>query len=256
MLADYHFELPEEQIARRPAATRDGSRLLHLPIRGPVAHRRFPDVEALLRPGDVLVVNDSRVLRARMEARKVDTGGRVEILLVEPAPGGWIALLGASKKVRGGQVLSLPGGEAVTVQDDLGEGLYLLRLPESAETLTGRYGSLPLPPYLGRPPDEADEERYQTVYAEGPERSVAAPTAGLHFTSGLLARLEAIGVERRAVTLHVGPGTFLPVRTEDESQHVMHAERYSVPPATAEAVRRARAERRRVVAVGTTAVRV
>lgn len=256
MLEDYDYALPPEQIAGRPAPARDASRLLHVAPQGVRAHLGFSDIEALLHPGDVLVVNDSRVLRARLEARKLETGGRVEILLVEPEADGWLALLGASKKVREGQILALAGGEHVEVREDRGGGMYRVHLPEPAPVLAARHGALPLPPYLNRPADGQDDERYQTVYARGEERSVAAPTAGLHFTPELLARLEARGIERRAVTLHVGPGTFLPVRTEDEADHEMHAERYEVNENTARALRRAREEGRRLVAVGTTAVRV
>lgn len=209
------------------------------------------------------MVNDSAVLPARLRARKAETGGRVEVLLVEPvegaleAPGPWLALLGASKTPRVGTSLLLDGGEALDVVEDRGEGFFVLDLPEPAAALTGRHGVLPLPPYLGREAEPEDRERYQTVYADLRRRgSVAAPTAGLHFTPELLARLDDEGVERVAVTLHVGPGTFLPVRAEDPREHRMHRERFEVRPEIAERIRSARAEGRRIVAVGTTTARV
>lgn len=276
LLSDFDFELPDAQIARHPTSRRDESRLLHLDAAGGRAHRRFSELPSLLRPGDLLVVNDSAVLPARLLAKKADSGGRVEILLVEPWAEGpvhedaptratkmvsagerWLAMLGASKRPRVGQSIVLAGGEAVDVLEDRGEGFYVLQLPGPAEALTARYGELPLPPYLGRAAEPSDKERYQTVYANPTKvGSVAAPTAGLHFTSRLLCHLAEGGVERVAITLHVGPGTFLPVRTDRVEDHRMHRERFEISQEAAEAIERARRVGRRVIAVGTTSVRV
>lgn len=264
-LSDFDFELPDELVARHPLPRRDESRLLHLTADGGRAHLRFgDDLPGLLRPGDLLVVNDSAVLPARLWARKAGTGGRVEVLLVEPVRGDghdtarrWLALLGASKRPRVGARLEIEAGAVLEVTAEAGEGFFEIELPEPASDLTARCGELPLPPYMGRSAEPADAERYQTVYADLARRgSVAAPTAGLHFTPELLERLEDQGVERVAVTLHVGPGTFLPVRTEDPREHRMHRERFEVRPEVAAALERARAEGRRVVAVGTTVTRV
>lgn len=255
--SDFDFELPEASIARRPASARDASRLLVLPKGGELEHRGFAEIEALLRPGDVLVVNDSRVLPARLRAHKAGSGGKVEVLLVESEAddSSWIAMLGASKRVKAGGRLLLSTGEAIEVLEERGEGFYLLKLPRPGPELAHALGELPLPPYLDRAADAQDGERYQTVYA-GEGRSVAAPTAGLHFTEALLERLAAIGVERHAVRLDVGPGTFMPVRSDELSEHRMHRERFEVSETTAAALERARAEGRRVVAVGTTSMRV
>ena len=269
-LSDYDFDLPEVLIAALPLAERDASRLLVLDrVSGAFAHRRFRDWPGLLRPGDLVVLNDTRVIPARLLGRKQGSGGRVELLLVRPdadvdasyALSGaadalsWICLGQASKGVRPGTVIELDGGRA-TILEALGEGELRVRFEAggSVGALLERTGLVPLPPYVAREPTPEDRTRYQTVYARE-DGSVAAPTAGLHLTPRTLADLEASGVERRFVTLDVGPGTFLPVRGEDESTHRMHAERYHVPEETAAAVNRARAEGRRVVAVGTTVVR-
>jgi len=269
-LSDYDYQLPEGLIAAAPLAERDASRLLVLDrATGAVAHRRFLDWPGLLRRGDVVVLNDTRVIPARLLGRKQGSGGRVELLLVRPdadvdasrALSGsadalsWVCLGQASKGLRPGTVVELDGGRA-TVLEALGEGELRVRFEAqgSVGALLERTGRVPLPSYVSREPTDEDRIRYQTVYARA-DGSVAAPTAGLHLTPRTLAELEAHGVERRFVTLDVGPGTFLPVRGEDESTHRMHAERYRVPEGTAEAVNRARAEGRRIVAVGTTVVR-
>jgi len=269
-LSDYDFDLPPTLIARAPLERRDASRLLVLDrTTGAVAHRTFRDWPGLLRPGDVLVLNDTRVVPARLLGRKQGSGGRVELLLVRPdadvdaarALSGaadalrWVCLGQASKGLRAGTVVELEGGTA-TVIESLGEGELRVRFESSGSVgaLLERAGRVPLPPYVDREPTEEDRSRYQTVYARA-EGSVAAPTAGLHLTPEMLDELQRRGVERRFVTLDVGPGTFLPVRTEDESAHRMHAERYHVPEETAAAVNLARRERRRIVAVGTTVVR-
>jgi S-adenosylmethionine:tRNA ribosyltransferase-isomerase len=258
-LSDFDYALPEELVAQAPLAARDASRLLVLPPEGPPTHRRFTDLEALLAPGDLLVFNDTRVIPARLVGRK-ESGGRVELLLVEPLEGGlgrrWRALGQASKPIRPGAALAFDGLGA-TVEVAEGEGFYVVALDREGadlEAALARAGRVPLPPYIRREPDASDRERYQTVWARAPG-SAAAPTAGLHFTDALLGRLAARGVERAAVTLHVGPGTFLPVRGESLDEHRMHAEPYEVPADAARAFAACRTRGGRVVAVGTTTVR-
>ncbi len=257
-LSDFDFELPEDRIATRPAEPRDASRLLVLQRGGGgPEHHTFRDLPSLLAPGDLLIVNDSRVLPARLFARKA-TGGRVELLLVEPtSDGSWLCMASASKAIRTGQRLSFEGDAAVAeVVAVEGEGFLRVAFSEEVVGIAERCGELPLPPYMKRGAEPADAERYQTVFAQLEKRgSVAAPTAGLHFTPELLSALAARGVELAKITLHVGPGTFLPVRTENVEEHRMHAERFDVPEATAQAVNAARARRSRVIAVGTTSVR-
>jgi S-adenosylmethionine:tRNA ribosyltransferase-isomerase len=262
--ADFDYALPGDLIAQEPVSPRDASRLLVLARRkGPVEHRRFADLPELLRPGDLLVTNDTRVIPARLEGRK-ETGGQCELLLCEPLPPGaepgarFRALGQAAKSMRAGQRLDFgTGALAARVEAVLGEGRYEVRFdrdgPDFARALEA-VGHVPLPPYVRRPDGPLDRERYQTVYAREPG-SAAAPTAGLHFTPDLLARLEARGVARATVTLHVGPGTFLPVRQDDLSRHRMHDEPFQVPAETAAAWAACRARGGRVVAVGTTAVR-
>jgi len=258
-VAELDYDLPEDLVAQAPCEPRDGARLLVLPRRGGKAlDQHFSDLPELLAPGDLLVMNDSRVLPARLLGRK-DTGGRCEVLLVEPldeAGALWRTLGQASKPVRVGARLQF-GDLSAEVLAAEGEGFFVLRFDRGGRELEDaleRVGRVPLPPYIRREPSETDAERYQTVIARAPG-SVAAPTAGLHFSPSLLAQLDARGVVRAAVTLHVGPGTFLPVRGERLEDHRMHSERYEVPAATARAFEEARARRSRVVAVGTTSVR-
>jgi len=259
-VSDFDYALPEALIAQAPAEPRDASRLLHLPPEGPPAHRRFADLPGLLRAGDLLVFNDTRVIPARLVGVKEGTGGRVEMLLVDPVGGDlprrWRALGQASKPIREGARLAF-GGLTAVVERVEGEGFYVLLLDREGadlEAALAAAGRMPLPPYIRREPTAADAERYQTVFARRPG-SAAAPTAGLHFTPGVLAALAARGVERAALTLHVGPGTFLPIRGDSVEGHHMHEERYEVPEATAAAVAACRARGGRVVAVGTTALR-
>jgi len=257
---DFSYELPPELIAQRPLAERTASRLLVLDgASGALIDRRFTDLGALLRAGDLLVVNDTRVIPARLLARK-PTGGQVEVLIERPLDAERaLAHLRASKATRPGTLLEvldaagMPGG-ALEVAGRDGE-LFEVRSPgEPLDALLERCGHVPLPPYLARADDAADRERYQTVFAR--ERgAVAAPTAGLHFDAATLAALQAQGVERASVTLHVGAGTFQPVRVDDLGQHRMHAERVTVPAAAVAAIARCRARGGRVVAVGTTVVR-
>jgi S-adenosylmethionine:tRNA ribosyltransferase-isomerase len=252
--SDFHYDLPEALIARYPAPRRSDSRLLHLDGRtGALFDRRFTDLPSLLRAGDLLVFNDTRVIPARLHGRK-ETGGRVEILL-ERVLGGGRALvqLRSSKPPAPGARIELPGEACATV---LGrdEDFWLLEFAADPAAVFERHGEMPLPPYLHRPAEERDRERYQTVYARVPG-AVAAPTAGLHFDEALLAACSGAGVARAQVTLHVGAGTFQPVRVDDVGAHRMHAEQATVPRATCEAVAACRQRGGRVVAVGTTAVR-
>jgi S-adenosylmethionine:tRNA ribosyltransferase-isomerase len=258
-LSDFDYELPEPLVAQEPVSPRDASRLLVLGAEGAPAHRRFAELDALLAPGDLLVFNDTKVIPARLVGRKA-TGGKVELLLCEPLAGGlgrrWRAMGQASKPIREGARLAFDGLEARVLAAE-GEGFYEVELDREGAELEAaleRAGRIPLPPYIRRAPGPLDRERYQTLWARAPG-SAAAPTAGLHFTEPLLARLEARGVRRTEVTLHVGPGTFLPVRGDSVEEHRMHAERYEVSEAAAEAVAACRARGGRVVAVGTTSVR-
>lgn len=262
---DFSYDLPEDLIAQAPVTPRDASRLLLVPPAGELVHGQFTDLPAHLRPGDLLVFNDTRVIPARLLGRK-ETGGQVELLLCEPLPGAvpggavpgrrWRAMGQASKPIRPGAALAFDGLQA-RVDAALGEGFYDVTLDrEGPELLAalGRAGRIPLPPYIRREANAADAERYQTIWARAPG-SAAAPTAGLHFTEGLLGALERRGVQRTALTLHVGPGTFLPVRGGDLDTHRMHGERWVVPDAAAAAWATCRARGGRVVAVGTTTVR-
>ena len=259
-LSDFDYDLPERLIAQEPVSPRDASRLLVVPRGGGAADdARFADLATFLRAGDLLVFNDTRVIPARLVGAK-ESGGRCELLLLEPLDreGGarWRALGQSSKPMREGTRLSFGSLEA-RVEDAEGEGFFAVRFDREGPALEAaleREGRVPLPPYIRRQVVPADSERYQTIYARVPG-SAAAPTAGLHFTQELLERLAARGVERTSVTLHVGPGTFLPVRSEDVTRHRMHEERYHVPAEAAAAVAACRARGGRLVAVGTTAVR-
>jgi len=258
-VSDFDYALPEELIAQEPVTPRDASRLLLLPARGEPRHHRFAELPDLLAPGDLLVLNDTRVIPARLLGRK-ESGGRAEILLCEPLQGGmgraWRAMGQASKPIRPGAVLAFDGLSA-RVDAALGEGFYDVTLDREGpelEAALARAGQVPLPPYIRREATARDAERYQTIWAREPG-SAAAPTAGLHFTGPVLEALERIGVERAALTLHVGPGTFLPVRGDDLEDHRMHGERYRVPAEAAAAWARCRERGGRVVAVGTTTVR-
>ncbi len=261
--SDFHFDLPPGLIAQHPLPERSGSRLLVLDgDSGAIAHRRFPDLLDQLRPDDLLVFNDTRVIPARLFGQK-ETGGRVEILL-ERLTGTHSALahVRASKSPRVGAVVRLsaragetPGPLQLTVTGR-DESLFELSSaggPPLVDILNA-LGHMPLPPYIEREDEVADRERYQTVYARR-EGAVAAPTAGLHFDPAMLAKVDALGVRRETVTLHVGAGTFQPVRAENIEDHTMHAEWVEVGPAVCEAVAATRVRGGRVVAVGTTAVR-
>ncbi len=253
--ADFDYDLPEEQIAQHPPAQRRASRLLVLDADGGLEDRRFADLPSLLRAGDLLVLNDTRVIPARLYARK-RSGGRVEVLIERTLAGGLaLAHARASKTLREGLELVLENDQVVIVRGRDG-ALFMLDFGSEA-ALAGALaacGHVPLPPYIHRADETQDLERYQTVYARRPG-AVAAPTAGLHFDLELLDEIERAGVEFANVTLHVGAGTFQPVRAERIEDHHMHAERVEVPAETAAAVAAARARGGRVVAVGTTVVR-
>ncbi len=299
-LSDFDYHLPRELIAQEPAADRDASRLLILHRRsGQTEHRRFSDLPTYLRAGDLLVINDTRVIPARLYGVFED-GKSVEVLLLQPAGDqSWEALVKPAKPARAGRKLVLACGHlTLTVTRQGISGRRFLRLPADVDlrAILNSYGVMPLPPYIKRSakriapgagegaggsshrpglrpggvsdpeggasgPEgqqaagfEMDRERYQTVYAQE-EGAVAAPTAGLHFTTALLDRIRQRRVLMHPVTLHVGPGTFQPVRVEDVSHHRMEPERYTIPDGTAQAIKAAKTEGRRVIAVGTTSVR-
>ena len=263
----YDFELPRELVAQEPLPTRDASRLLVLGrATGALEHRAFADLPDLLRPGDLLVTNRSRVFPARLLGRRPG-GGVAEVLLVRRlAPDVCKAMVRPGRRLRPGVVIDVAPGLSVRIEGpeaaptsaaDPPSPLRRVRLlldGLDAETALERHGHVPLPPYIRRTDAPSDRDRYQTVYARE-AGSVAAPTAGLHFTTTLLERLREHGIELAELVLHVGPGTFRPVEAEDVREHRVDPERFAVPETTAAAVDRARAEGRRVVAVGTTATR-
>ena len=272
LVHDYDFDLPPELIAQTPPPERSGARMLTLDrASGALKDRLFIDLPGLLQPGDLLVLNNTRVLPARLFARRLSArqqpeqaAARVEVLLTEPAaPGEWKALVRPGRKVLVGERLLFPPESSpileaeVIAHGEFGERTLRFAPHPDFHAALEALGEMPLPPYIRRERSAstpADRERYQTVYAE--ERgSVAAPTAGLHFTPAVLQGLKARGVEIAYVTLHVGLGTFQPVRVERIEDIRLHSERYTLPPATAEAVNRALAEGRRVIAAGTTTVR-
>ncbi|MDE3066917.1 MAG: tRNA preQ1(34) S-adenosylmethionine ribosyltransferase-isomerase QueA [Verrucomicrobiota bacterium] len=264
--ADFDFELPPDLVAQQPAGRRDGSRLmvLHRPG-GRIEHRKFRDIVGLLRHGDALVLNDSRVIPARLRGVNARTGGQFEVLLLEEvAPNDWWALIRPGKRARPGTTIQIRNpksevrGPRAIVLERNSEGHCRLQFSgaDDVKSELDELGEMPLPPYIRRPrPVLEDRERYQTVFARA-AGSVAAPTAGLHFTETLLEEIRARGVDVCFVTLHVGPGTFLPVKTRSVAAHVMHEERFELGEETVRIVNGAKQSRRRVVAVGTTTVRV
>lgn len=262
LVSDFCFDLPDRLIARYPVAQRDTSRLMVLERGGErLQETVFERIGDWLRPGDLLVVNDTRVIPARLFGSKA-TGGRVEIFLVERLPGAetqncWRCLLRSSKPCRPGQQIQLAGGVTATV-DARGDGEQDWQVSFSGAAdfsdWLDQVGQMPIPPYLGRESEPLDRERYQTVYA-GEPGAVAAPTAGLHFTPELLEQLDRQGIAVVRVTLHVGLGTFQPVRVARVQDHRIHRERYRITPETAEAIAAVKASGGRVVAVGTTAAR-
>jgi len=255
-LADFDYPLPDERIAQVPIEPRDHARLLVDLGGGAVDHRRVADLDQLLRPGDLIVLNETRVIPARLRLRR-PTGGAAEVLLLEPLDARrrrWEALVRPGGKVRLGEVLSADGIEVVRMGErtEAGDTFAVELLGDDPLKTLERFGEMPLPPYIGERLDDPD--RYQTVFAKEPG-SAAAPTAGLHFTSDLFARLDDRGVRRATVELVVGLDTFQPISTDDPLEHPMHTERYRVPEATMRTCRATRAAGGRVVAVGTTAVR-
>jgi S-adenosylmethionine:tRNA ribosyltransferase-isomerase len=252
--SDFHFELPADLIAQRPAAERSLGRLLTLDgATGAIEDRAFRDFPALLDPADLVIFNDTRVIPARAFGVKA-SGGRVELLL-ERVEGRCTALLQAraSKSLRPGALVKLSGGHSARVQGRVGD-LYRLEFSTDVLAFFETHGEMPLPPYIDRPAEPADRERYQTVFARA-TGAVAAPTAGLHFDAGIFAALAARSIRHAFVTLHVGAGTFQPVRESDIEAHRMHAEHVTVPAATCESIMAARARGGRIIAVGTTVVR-
>jgi S-adenosylmethionine:tRNA ribosyltransferase-isomerase len=255
-LGDFDFALPPELIAQHPAPERSGSRLVDA-SGGEAVDRAFRDLPQLLAPGDLMVFNDTRVIKARLFGEK-PTGGKLE-LLIERVTGARevVAHMKVSKKPQPGTVLCMDGGFTATLEGrwpDADGPLFRFTLSDDPHALMERHGHVPLPPYIEHADTAEDETRYQTVFAKNPG-AIAAPTAALHFDDAVLAALDARGVRRASVTLHVGAGTFQPVKTDDISQHRMHSEWYTVPQATQDAIAQARASRGRILAVGTTTVR-
>jgi len=259
---DFDFELPAGQIAQHPLAERGSSRLMIVDrAAGTVRHETFATFLASMRTGDLVVRNDTRVLAARLRGSRKG-GGEVEVLLLEPeTPNGgeeiWKCLAKPGRRLRAGETAELRGGiiaRWLDEPDDCGIRRVALRAPRPIVEMLGEVGEVPLPPYIDRPASAADRESYQTVYASNPG-AVAAPTAGLHFTPAMLDRLTEKGVRVASLTLHVGPATFLPVRVDRVEDHRLGSERIEVPAPTLRAVREAKREGRRVIAIGTTTVR-
>ena len=266
-VSEFEYELPPERIAQEPCARREDARLLvHAVATDETEHRVVRELPKLLRAGDLLVVNDTRVRRARLHLKR-STGGAVELLLFGPEPGceadfTWRCMARPAARLKPGEIVADVSGEfQVRMRERVGGPEWLVDLPPLAndelEAKLEQFGSLPLPPYIQREighESSADADRYQTVYSDK-LGAVAAPTAGLHFTDELLAQLAEAGIETAKVTLHVGAGTFLPISVEETDEHQMHSEEFLVPEATVQAVARCRARGGRVIAVGTTSLR-
>jgi S-adenosylmethionine:tRNA ribosyltransferase-isomerase len=265
-LSDFDFELPPDRIAQHPADRRDGSRLLRLDrATGVYSDRTFTDLPGMLADAGIglLVVNDTKVIPARLYGEK-PTGGKIEFLLIAPEEDGaaWTTLAKSSKPLKQGADISLRGGYSAKVLEAQGEGRYKIafRDPEQARKAMESEGFAPLPPYIHREPTmgeasrREDLTRYQTIYARE-EGAVAAPTAGLHFTDEVFNDLDELGIERVSITLHVGEGTFLPVRVDDVENHRMHSEKFEISAKTAEAINKAKADGKKIAAVGTTSCR-
>jgi S-adenosylmethionine:tRNA ribosyltransferase-isomerase len=253
-LSDFDYDLPAELIAQVPSAVRASSRLMHV-AGETIADRSFAHLPDLLSPGDLLVFNDTKVIRSRLHGRR-ETGGRVELLLerIVAPDEAWVQLSASHPPKSGGRVV-LPGDATAVVLEREGRFFRMrFEMDTALEAYLERHGEVPLPPYITRDTARDDEDRYQTVYARHPG-AVAAPTAGLHFDESMLDRLRSRGIAFAYVTLHVGAGTFQPVETEDLARHRMHSERFTIPEATAEAIARARGGGRVVIAVGTTTLR-
>ncbi len=264
-LNDYNYDLPEKFIAQKPAEQRDRSKLLFLERKtGELSHHEFCEIHDFISGGDILVINNTEVIPGRLIGRK-DTGGRAEVLILDYAggmacAGGFTSecLINASKRTKTGREIFFDQGLKAEVTD-FQNGVYTLKFSYNSdfENILCRIGKVPLPPYIKRNTDDTpcdDRTSYQTVYASQ-KGAVAAPTAGLHFTKGLLEKLTSIGVKIAEITLHVGYGTFLPIRASDIRDHHMHSERFFIPKSTADTINNAREEGRRIIAVGTTCVR-
>ena len=258
-LADFDFPLPRALIAERPIEPRERARLLHIPVAGPFTDHHIADLPALLRPGDLIVYNDTKVIPARLAGQR--GAATVEVTLHRDEGGGlWRALAKGARRLRLGDRIVFADDFAATVAAQHSAGDISLRFDiegDAFRAALARYGAMPLPPYIKRPRggDPRDRSDYQTIFARA-EGAVAAPTAGLHFTPALVEALKQRGVEFAALTLHVGPGTFLPVKTDDPRQHNMHGEWGSLSAATAERIADARRHGRRIVALGTTSLRL
>jgi S-adenosylmethionine:tRNA ribosyltransferase-isomerase len=258
-LADFDFDLPHERIADRPAEPREAARLLSLPAAGGFGDHRIADLPMLLRPGDLLVFNDTKVIPARLVGRRGDA--TIEVTLAHALGGGtWQAYVKGARRLRPGDRIAFADDFAAEVIEKDPQGEVTLRFDQEGEafrTALERHGAMPLPPYIKRPRggEARDRHDYQTMFARA-EGAVAAPTAGLHFTPALMAALTAHGVEWVTLTLHVGPGTFLPVKVDDPREHQMHAEWGVIDPATAARINAARTAGGRLVAVGTTSLRL
>lgn len=254
LTSEFDYELPDRLVAQHPAP-RGESRLMVLRGVEPPLHRHIADLPTFLEPGDLLVVNDTRVIPARLMARRPVTGGAVEIFLVEKsAEREWICLTKPGRKARPGERLELADGLCAEIVERRGDGKRLVRFTQPIEPWLDDLGRVPLPPYIKRPAEPRDHRDYQTIFARQPG-AIAAPTAGLHFTDRLVESLEARGVGIARLTLHVGIGTFKPVTTELVHEHSMDPERYVIPAATSERLAETRAHGGRIVAVGTTVVR-
>lgn len=255
-LSDFNFDLPDELIARYPLETRSASRLLHLDAQGQYHDHAFTDILELLDEGDLLVLNDTKVMKARLKGKRA-SGGAVEVL-VERMLDNRIAHchIKSSNSPKAGAELFIGEDQVSVTVQGRHENLYVVEFSQPILSVLDRYGQLPIPPYFNREAEAIDTERYQTVF-HNPDKiaSVAAPTASLHFDETLLAKLEAKGIQKTFVTLHVGAGTFLPVRTDDIKNHIMHSEWCDVPEHTAELIHQVQARGNKVIAVGTTATR-
>ena len=255
-VSDFDFELPEQLIAKKPLQQRDASRLLCLnPNDASIIDAVIRDLPNLVQPGDLWVLNDTRVIPARLIGHKT-SGGRVEVLLLEPAGENhvWLAWGKSNKPLKAGTIIQFSDNFSAEVLSRDGKNIEVLLRADDVAAAIEQCGHMPLPPYIDRPDSEEDKARYQTVFAKH-AGAVAAPTAGLHLTAELMAAMQDAGASFAHVTLHVGPGTFQPVQVDDVNSHVMHEEAYIVPAETADQVNRAKAEGRRVVAVGTTSLR-
>jgi len=253
-LTDFDYSLPNELIARSPLKQRDASRLLELKADGQ-ADRTISDLVGLVQRGDVWVLNDTRVIPARLLGKK-ESGGKVELLLLEPAgePDEWTAWGKSNKPLKPGEIIAIADGFSAEILSRKGKEVRIRLLADDVMAAIEANGHMPLPPYIDRPDTEEDKNRYQTVFANEPG-AVAAPTAGLHLTKALMQKMETAGAMFVHVTLHVGPGTFQPVQVDNVNDHVMHEEAYQISEAAADEINRARREGRRVVAVGTTSLR-